>query len=129
LYLDHETVKGNIPTLRMLTITADELERRAVAMRDRIGHAIPASVAIHVKEDTSQVGGGALPSQQLPTRVIALSSSTISVQQLERGLRENIPPVITRIHKDQLHIDLRTVLEHEEEALEKALTAVILSLV
>ena len=129
LYLDHETVIGNIPTLRMLTITADELERRAVAMRDRIGHAIHASVAIHVKEDISQVGGGALHSQQLPTRVIALSSSTISVQQLERGLRENIPPVITRIHKDQLHIDLRTVLEHEEEALEKALIAVILSLV
>ena len=129
LYLDPETVIGNIPTLRMLTITADELERRAVAMKDRIRHAIPASVALHIKEDTSPVGGGALPSQQLPTRVIALSSTTVSVQQLERGLRENIPSIIARIHKDQLHIDLRTVLEHEEEALEKALTAVIHSLV
>lgn len=128
LYLDQETVIRKIPTLRMLTITADELDRRAVAMRDRIGHAIPASVAIHVKEDTSQVGGGALPSQQLPTRVIALSSSTIPVTELERRLRENKPSVIARIHKDQLRIDLRTVLEHEEEILENALTAAIASL-
>jgi L-seryl-tRNA(Ser) seleniumtransferase len=128
LYLDQETVIGKIPTLRMLTITADEIERRAVTFRERIQHAIPDSVAIHIKEDTSQVGGGALPSQQLPTRVIALSSSTIPIQELERGLRENIPSVIARIHRDQLCIDLRTVLEHEEEALEKALTAVITSL-
>ena len=129
LYLDHETVIGNIPTLRMLTTTVDELEQRAVAMSDRIRHSIPSSVAIHIKEDTSQVGGGALPSQQLPTKVIALSASTFSVQQLERGLRENIPSVIARIHKDQLYIDLRTVLEHEEETLEKALMAAIRSLV
>jgi L-seryl-tRNA(Ser) seleniumtransferase len=128
LYLDQETVIRKIPTLRMLTITADELERRAVNFRERIQHAIPDSVAIRIKEDTSQVGGGALPSQQLPTRVIALSSSTIPVTELERRLRENEPSVIARIHKDQLRIDLRTVLEHEEEELENALTAAIASL-
>jgi len=128
LYLDQETVIGKIPTLRMLTITADELERRAVTFKERLRHAIPQSVALHIKEDISQVGGGALPSQQLPTRVIALSSKTIPVQELERGLRENKPSIIARIHKDQLLIDLRTVFEHEEEALEKALTAVITSL-
>ena len=129
LYLDQETVIGNIPTLRMLTITVDELEQRAVNFRERIQHALPDSVVIHIHEDTSQVGGGALPSQQLPTRVVALSSPTLSLQDLERGLRENIPSVIARIHKDQLRIDLRTVLEHEEATLEKALAAVIASLV
>jgi L-seryl-tRNA(Ser) seleniumtransferase len=129
LYLDQDTVIRKIPTLRMLTITADELERRAVTMRERIQQTIPQSVDIHITDDTSQVGGGALPAQQLPTRVIAISSRTFPVQELERCLRENKPSVIARIHKEQLRIDLRTVLEDEEEALAHALTAVIASLV
>jgi len=109
----------------MLTLTADELEHRAAALMERLHHALPDTVHISIMKDTSQVGGGALPSQHLPTTAIALSSPAISVMELERGLREYVPPVIARIQKDQLLIDLRTVQRHEEPILEMALAAVI----
>lgn len=128
LYLDRETVIAKIPTLRMLTLTTDELERRAVNFRERIRGALPASVSITIKEDTSRVGGGALPSQELPTRIIAVSLASVPVHELERKLREHKPSVIARIHKDQVYLDLRTVLEGEEEQLEKALIAGVAAL-
>ncbi len=76
-------------------------------------------------DDVSQVGGGALPAQHLPTTVIALQSKTVPVHELEKRLRDHKPPVITRIHKDQLRIDLRTVNEEDEVELEGALCKVL----
>jgi L-seryl-tRNA(Ser) seleniumtransferase len=55
--------------------------------------------------------------------VIAITSKSISVQNLEKRFRENTPPIIARIHKDQLRIDLRTVDESEEEYLIATITS------
>ena len=85
---------------------------------------LPDTVQVQTEKDNSQVGGGALPEQHLPTTVITLNSKKVPVQECEKRLRENKPPVIARIHKDQLRIDLRTVAEEDEEELEAALCTV-----
>ena len=69
------------------------------------------------------MGGGALPLQKLPTRVIVLSSAVTPVSVAERRMREHEPPVIVRIQRDKVCIDLRTVAEKEEDELEAALIA------
>jgi L-seryl-tRNA(Ser) seleniumtransferase len=117
LYLDQETVIQKIPTLRMITLPLETIEKRAFDFKRKLQENIPDHIMVQIIDDTSQVGGGALPSQELPTKVIAIASKAISVQDLEKRLRENKPPIITRINKDQLRIDLRTVDESEEEYL------------
>lgn len=125
LYIDHETVIEKIPTLRMITLPLENIEKRAVGFLGRLQKNIPDSVEIQVIDDSSQVGGGALPAQQLPTKVIAISSKLISVQDLEKRLRENRPSIITRINKDQVRIDLRTVNEKEEQIIEASLRKIL----
>ena len=115
LYLDQETVIQKIPTLRMITLSLEAIERRVFDFKRKLQENIPDHIKVQIIDDTSQVGGGALPSQELPTKVIAITSRAISVQNLEKRLRENKPPIIARINKDQLRIDLRTVDESEEE--------------
>ena len=115
LYLDQETVIQKIPTLRMITLPLETIERRVFDFKRKLQENIPDHIKVQIIDDTSQVGGGALPSQELPTKVIAITSRAISVQNLEKRLRENKPPIIARINKDQLRIDLRTVDESEEE--------------
>lgn len=115
LYLDQETVIQKIPTLRMITLPLETIERRVFDFNRKLQENIPDHIKVQIIDDTSQVGGGALPSQELPTKVIAITSRAISVQNLEKRLRENKPPIIARINKDQLRIDLRTVDESEEE--------------
>jgi L-seryl-tRNA(Ser) seleniumtransferase len=113
LYLDEERALQEIPTLAMLTISRKELTLKARRLlrqiRSRVGDAVEAVI----REDNSQVGGGAYPLQELPTQVISIRSRTFSSNQLEERLRGQLPPVIARIHRDELLLDLRTIQDHE----------------
>jgi L-seryl-tRNA(Ser) seleniumtransferase len=101
----------------MLTCPVEELERRAKRLRRRLVKDLSPACAVKLKEETSQVGGGALPLQALPTRVVALRPVKISAAKLEEKLRNSELPVITRVKEDEVLLDLRTVAEAEEGAL------------
>ena len=111
--------------IRVDGLTLEEIEKRAVNLTRRLCNNIPDHFEIQVVDDVSMVGGGALPSQQLPTKVIAISSKHISVKDLEKQLRESKPSIIARINKEQLRIDLRTVNEKEEEIIEASLRTIL----
>ncbi len=124
LYLDQESVIQKIPTLRMITMTKAELDGRTSRFKEKFLKNLPDTITIKIEDDLSQVGGGALPEQHLPTSVLALQSKAVTVQECEMRLRDHKPPVIARINKDQLRIDLRTVAEEDEEELADALCTV-----
>ncbi len=111
----------NIPALRMMRTRAADLRGRAtlfVKRLDRPGAAI--------RDGESLLGGGSTPARSLPSPVIAIEPSNgKSAQRIERLLRANDPPVIVRIERGCLLIDLRTVAESEEADLLRALQAVL----
>jgi L-seryl-tRNA(Ser) seleniumtransferase len=121
LYLDRESVFRRVPTLRMITAPAAAIEQRAGALIERVRSQLPQHVRLFLEDDVSQIGGGALPLQNLPTKVIAVSSSSVSVEEAERRMRSHEPPVITRIQRELLLIDLRAVGENEEDLIADAL--------
>ena len=68
------------------------------------------------------VGGGSLPEESLPTRLLALGGDgSLDVQALARRLREGEPPVVARIERDTLLLDPRTVDPRQDRILLKAL--------
>jgi L-seryl-tRNA(Ser) seleniumtransferase len=113
LYLDEDRATEEIPTLRMLTYSHDELRKRARRLSRKIGARIPTGLTITVRDDVSQVGGGAYPVQILPTKVVALKPEQGSANQLERRLREGMPPIIARVSKEEVLLDVRTVGDEE----------------
>ena len=44
-----------------------------------------------------------------------MTHARLSAQELEAALRRNAPPVIARIERDRLLLDLRTVFEDQDE--------------
>ena len=58
--------------------------------------------------------------------VLAVKPLDLSVNELEENLRKGEPPIISRISKDELILDMRTVSDEEipilTAGLEKALT-------
>jgi L-seryl-tRNA(Ser) seleniumtransferase len=64
---------------------------------------------VQVRQNSSQVGGGALPNQDLPTYVVAVTSAHMSTHSIEMGLRNNQPPIIGRIESDHYLMDVRTL--------------------
>jgi len=114
-----------IPALRMIRQSPAEIAQRAVRFSEHLRASLPKEVSIRVFEGTSVIGGGSTPDQQLPTHLIAISSPRYSAAALEEGLRNpDIGiPVIARIERDQLILDLRTVFPDEEAGLAAMLAA------
>ncbi len=122
-YLDVDRAAREVPTLRMLTASMDEISRRAAALahelREQLASQRGASLAfVDTAEDVSRAGGGALPLADIPTCVVAIAPSAMSVDALEHALRLGAEPaIIARISEDRLLIDPRTLLSPEEENL------------
>jgi L-seryl-tRNA(Ser) seleniumtransferase len=125
VYQDPERAMKVLPALSMLTCPLEELERRARLFQRKLSRDLSAVCRVRLKEENSQVGGGALPLQELPTRVVALRPLKLSATSLEERMRKNIPPVIVRVKEEEILLDLRTVAKEEEttllEAVKKAL--------
>ena len=56
-----------------------------------------------------------MPLTLIPSKVIEISPKTISVNELESKLRKQPIPIVARIFQDKLILDVRTILEEEEE--------------
>ena len=69
---------------------------------------------------TSTVGGGSLPGETLPTRLVVLEtggarSAAAAAGRLAARLRTGEPPVVARVAEGQLLLDLRTVPPRMDE--------------
>jgi L-seryl-tRNA(Ser) seleniumtransferase len=67
------------------------------------------------------MGSGSLPAQDLPTKLVAVGSQKRTPDELALRLRRHRPAVFARIHKGQLLLDPRTLLDGEEQPLIEAL--------
>jgi L-seryl-tRNA(Ser) seleniumtransferase len=123
LYLDPETLVENHPTLRMLTVPLETLKKRATRLKSRIERE-KLALDIRVLESEGATGGGSLPDAPIKTFVLALTSATLSPDKLSHLLRQNEPPIIARIEKDEVLLDTRTLLEGEDEFVFQALVRI-----
>ena len=124
-YLDEEKAIKEIPTLRMLTESADVIKRRAKKILSSLNKNISKHAKLEVVPDESQAGGGSLPEISFPTFAVSVKPSNISVNELEKRLRLGSPPVIARIKGDALLMDARTVQEGEIKTLVNSVTAAL----
>ena len=117
-----------IPAMRMIRMTPQELKRRAENFIRELRPELPLDeVEIEIAEGTSLVGGGSTPSQSLPSKVIRIASARYSATKLEQRLRRAPAgiSVIARVEDDRLILDLRTVFPEQEPLLVKTLAAVL----
>jgi L-seryl-tRNA(Ser) seleniumtransferase len=124
IYAESERVVERIPVLSMLTMPVDRLERRAERLVELLAGIEPYA-EIAVETEYSQVGGGSLPLERIETRVISVLPKSMTLNQLEEGLRMADTPVIGRIARDRFLIDVRTVFDHQLPVLAKMLAMVL----
>ncbi|OSB10172.1 L-seryl-tRNA(Sec) selenium transferase [Paraclostridium bifermentans] len=124
MYLDEEKARKEIPTLKMLTYTMDELEEKANNLYEKIKH-LDKYANITIEDGLSQVGGGSMPLETIDSKVISITPKNINVSTLEKKLRLSDAHIIARVYDDKYVLDSRTIFEDEFEIvkneLEKAL--------
>lgn len=113
-YFDEERAWSEIPTLQQIGLKEREIRKRANKVVKRLMKLGLPKEAVSVQPSTSQVGGGALPDQFLPTWCIVVQpKENDSPDAFAQRLRLGNPSVFCRIQKDALWFDLRTVLPDE----------------
>jgi L-seryl-tRNA(Ser) seleniumtransferase len=111
-----------VPVLGMILTTAEALDTRCRRIIGRLaGHA---ALEVEVADGQSAVGGGTTPGLELASRVLALRHRRHGADWLDTSLRHAEVPVVGRIDRDRLILDLRTVLPHEDGELASALEAI-----
>ena len=76
---------------------------------------------VELVDGSSKVGGGALPLQELPSRLLSLVPNQLSPQEMEKRLRFSSPPIICRLEKERVLFDLRTIQENEMKIVAQAI--------
>ncbi len=117
LYRDENTAIQAIPTLRMIATDQKTLEDRAQGLVKALRASIPESIEVEIMDGSSMVGGGALPTQTLPTKLVAISSKEASAARLEAHFREYVPPIIGRVEQELFLLDTRTLQPGDEEVI------------
>jgi L-seryl-tRNA(Ser) seleniumtransferase len=108
-----------VPVVRMLRVPLPELEGRAARVVRELrtaGH-----VDARVVKTVGRVGGGAAPSRNLESRAVRVGGRDAT--RLARALRCGTPPVVARIAKGAVLIDLRCIPADLDSLLTSALLA------
>jgi L-seryl-tRNA(Ser) seleniumtransferase len=106
-----------IPTFRMIQTPLEELRSRAERIAGRL-----TGISTEICESEAAIGGGSTPAQTLKSWAIELTVPSAS--DFARRLRQAAIPVVTRIERDKIILDMRTIADEEESALIDAVTSV-----
>ena len=107
-YLSEELAMKNLPVLRMLSETKESIGERASVLCEMLKNAELAA-DISLEDCESQIGGGSLPLERIPSVAVAIDPRNISVPKLEDALRHAEVPIIPRIISDKIYMDVRTI--------------------
>ena len=122
-YLDIKSALQNIPTLRMISADEKLLQNKSGVLHDLLEDAAGGRVHISMVRDQSVVGGGAMPTADLPGWLVSVKPLHMTVEALAERLRNGDPAVMGRVQEGSLLLDVRTLLKDEDIMLAGAVAA------
>ncbi len=118
-YIDEKRAVKNIPVLNLINRSIDDIKNHAETLHKRLTAEVGEHCEITVEGCESQIGGGSLPLERINSFALSIRPLNMTTAALEKQLRYMETPVVGRVVNDFFLIDLRTVLEGEEEIILK----------
>lgn len=112
-YLAPEKAPATLRPLKALTEPLGDVKKRARKLMGKLKRAGIPDMAFELKEAMAAAGGGSLPTQDIPSAVVAVKSAKMPASRMEAKLRQAPVPIIVRVDENEILIDLRTVAETE----------------
>ncbi len=120
-YIDEERAVKNVPALNLINRSIDDIKNHAEVLYERLNSEIGGQCEIRLENCDSQIGGGSLPLERISSLALLIKPFNMTTAALEKQMRHMETPVVGRVVNDFFLIDLRTVLEGEEELILEAL--------
>ena len=112
-YLVPQKAASSLRALKALTEPQGEVRKRARRLMNKLKKADIPDLTYEMREDVAAAGGGSLPTQDIPSAVVAVKSAKMPASRMEAKLRQAPVPIIVRVNEKEILIDLRTVTEEE----------------
>jgi L-seryl-tRNA(Ser) seleniumtransferase len=113
LYQQSADIVRDIPTLRAFSRSIQDIEDMGTQLVPALRAALGQGFEVSMEDATSQIGSGALPTEEIPTKVIAVRGQGRSADWIAARFRSARPPIIGRIKDDCFLLDLRTIGDPE----------------
>ncbi|MBI2087284.1 MAG: L-seryl-tRNA(Sec) selenium transferase [Deltaproteobacteria bacterium] len=111
LYQQSAHVVEDIPTLKAFTRPLQEIEEIGRRALPELAKALGEGFQLSLEDSTAQIGSGALPTEEIPSKVIAISHGALGPEQIAEKFRRARPPILGRIREDRFLLDLRTIFD------------------
>ena len=111
--------RDDLPVWRALLLTAADVEPRAAALAAAVGP------AASLRPGTSVAGGGSLPGEGLESVLVEVDPEPAGAATVLARLRAADPPVVARVERGRVVLDLRTVPPDQDALVTRALTAAL----
>jgi L-seryl-tRNA(Ser) seleniumtransferase len=113
LYRRDPDLLSTLPTLRWLTRSQEEMDTLATQIVPLLGQRLGDEFVITVENAKAQIGSGALPEEDIPSRAIAIRNAKLSPEKIAVRFRSSDPPILGRIHDGAFLLDLRGIFAAE----------------
>jgi L-seryl-tRNA(Ser) seleniumtransferase len=114
LYQQSADIAAEIPTLKAFTRPLKEIEEMGERLLPALQKALGNEFRLALEDSTSQIGSGALPTEEIPTKVIAIQHDAIGVERIAQRFRHANPPIIGRIKDSRFLLDLRSIFDPDD---------------
>lgn len=121
LFLEDDIALKNIPVLKMILTPLETIEERCKKVINKAGSETKVCMNLSMTDGFSEMGGGALPGENIPTKLVCIHSEKIHAVEMVNKLRNYTPPIFARIEQDRVLLDMRTVYDEEVEIISRAL--------
>ncbi len=113
----------DIPTLRNLAETPENLRVRAEAIVAEIGEISRAEISI--TDSIATTGGGTMPTSQIPSIAISIHPTGISLNKLSKSLRLGTPAIVGYTDNAKFCLDLRTIFPWQDHSIARVIAKLI----
>lgn len=110
-YRQSPDIVQEIPTLRTFTRPVNDIREMGERLLPRLQAALGDGYRLALEESTSQIGSGAMPTEELPTWVIAIAHARLNSNKIAERFRRADSAIIGRIQDDRFLLDLRTIFD------------------
>lgn len=132
-YLETKSDKASsgVPALDFISAEVTSLQQRAEAILQNLAEA--AQHQCEITASTARTGGGTMPKSEIPSIAITITPTNISVNKMAQRLRTGTRAgtktraVVGTVVEGKLHLDLRTVFDHQDSLLTDAINQAIVS--
>ena len=111
LYRESTDLSRDIPAINVFTRPIEDIDATAREAASLLQSALGPEYRLSMRPATAQIGSGALPTDEIPTIVIAIEHDGLSADRIAQRFREARPPLIGRIADDRFLLDVRTVFD------------------